>query len=311
MGLCGSRTAVRRQGLAPGPSASGSSCSTATGEAVTAYPPPQAASTFHAIPDQFETLEQVQEALREAGLEASNLIVAVDFTRSNEYSGKRVFGKHMHALDPTRATLNPYQQVLTIIARTLAAFDEDNYIPALGFGDAGARRREFAPFPFRVDGAPCEGLPQMLQEYERLAASVAMSGPTLLAPVIRAAIAEVRRERGFHILLVVGDGIIEDGVAVCEALRDAAAVPLAVVFVGVGDGPWDAMEAFDDGLRASAAGVALPPVDNFQFVNFHRVMAENPPVPGHPNQPEIAFAIAALTEVPDQFRYFKQQGMLA
>jgi hypothetical protein len=35
---------------------------------------------------QYETLEEVQEALRRAGLESSNLIVALDYTKSNTWT---------------------------------------------------------------------------------------------------------------------------------------------------------------------------------------------------------------------------------
>ena len=46
---------------------------------------------FAAIRDRFESIDEVQNALREAGLESSDLIVAIDLTKSNEWSGKHSF----------------------------------------------------------------------------------------------------------------------------------------------------------------------------------------------------------------------------
>ncbi|KAG4927722.1 hypothetical protein JHK84_053287 [Glycine max] len=76
---------------------------------------------------------QVSEALALAGLESSNLIVGVDFTKSNEWTGKNSFNRR--SLHHIGRGLNPYEQAISIIGKSLAAFDEDNLIPCFGFGD--------------------------------------------------------------------------------------------------------------------------------------------------------------------------------
>ena len=66
-------------------------------------------SSFKAIPDQFQNVDDVRKALRKAGLESSELVVAIDFTKSNMWTGEKSFGgKCLHALD--EAEMNPYQQ---------------------------------------------------------------------------------------------------------------------------------------------------------------------------------------------------------
>ncbi len=50
------------------------------------------------IGDNFTNLEQVQDALQKAGLEASQLVVGIDYTKSNEWTGKNTFaGKCDHS----------------------------------------------------------------------------------------------------------------------------------------------------------------------------------------------------------------------
>lgn len=61
--------------------------------------------------DEYKTYEDLQAALRKAGLESSNLIVGVDFTRSNTWTGQRTFGgRNLHDIAlPTPEARNPYQ----------------------------------------------------------------------------------------------------------------------------------------------------------------------------------------------------------
>jgi E3 ubiquitin-protein ligase RGLG len=78
-------------------------------------------------------VDQVTDALAQAGLESSNLIVGIDFTKSNEWTGK--FSFHGRSLHHISSTPNPYEQAISIIGQTMSKFDEDNLIPCFGFGD--------------------------------------------------------------------------------------------------------------------------------------------------------------------------------
>lgn len=55
--------------------------------------------------------------------------------------------------------------------------------------------------------------------------------------------------------------------------------------MGVGDGPWEMMKEFDDGLPTRR-------FDNFQFVEYNAVMKMNA------KNPDAGFAIMALMELP-------------
>ena len=97
---------------------------------------------FSPIADKYHSLEQVQEALRQAGLESSNsrqpplrtqltvVIFGIDFTGSNQVTGKKSFkGKCLHHIGHKP---NPYEQVIAMMGKTLEPFDDDNEIPAFG-----------------------------------------------------------------------------------------------------------------------------------------------------------------------------------
>jgi len=231
--------------------------------------------------------------LRSAGLESSDLIVGIDFTKSNTWTGARTFGRRsLHALDEDQQ--NPYQRAIAVIGRTLEDFDDDNIIPSFGFGDKNTKDR--AVFPLGGHDGRCAGFDDVLTKYDATAKNVSLSGPTSFVPLIDEAIAIVQRTRTYHILLIIADGQVSNKQANVDAIVRASAHPLSIVMVGVGDGPWDDMEEFDDELPARA-------FDNFQFVDMDRVLRQ------HGNS-DAAFALAALMEVPEQFKAIRRLGLV-
>ncbi|CAL9104241.1 unnamed protein product [Musa textilis] len=126
---------------------------------------------YACIPDNYTSDLVVTDALRGAGLESSNLILGIDFTRSNEWTGKRSFHDlSLHNISNHR--LNPYQQAIAIIGKVLASFDEDNLIPCFGFGDSTTRDQ--GVFSFRSDHSPCHGFEEVLRCYRRVCATLAI-----------------------------------------------------------------------------------------------------------------------------------------
>jgi len=189
----------------------------------------QAPYTFHSIGNRFESLEDVQQGLRRAGLEGSNLILGIDCTISNTSAGKRTFfGRSLHAIEP--GLVNPYQRVIATLGRTLEAFDDDKIIPAYGFGDQ--RTKDKSVFAIGGD-APAVGFAEVLRRYEQTIPTVALGGPTSFAPIVRKAIEIVQRERSYHILVIVADGEITPDSEFCratsetvQAIVDSTSVPL-------------------------------------------------------------------------------------
>lgn len=280
----------------------GTSSSQATGRQ------PKVEAKYSRIADDYSSLEQVTEALSRAGLESSNLIVGIDFTKSNEWTGKLSFhGRSLHSIG---AATNPYEQAISIIGRTLSAFDEDNMIPCFGFGDATTHDRDV--FSFYPGERPCNGFEEALERYREITPHLRLSGPTSFAPMIEMAVTIVEQSGGqYHVLLIIADGQVTRSVdtdlgrlspqeqRTVDAIVKASECPLSIILVGVGDGPWDMMKEFDDNIPARS-------FDNFQFVNFTSIMEKGT----QKSRKETEFALAALMEIPSQYRATIDLGIL-
>lgn len=263
---------------------------------------------YYYIPDNFKSLDQVTLALRESGLESSNLIIGIDFTKSNEWTGKVSFNnKSLHAIGNS---VNPYEKAISIIGKTLSPFDEDNLIPCFGFGDVTTHDENV--FSFHTDHSPCHGFEEVLDCYKKIVPNLQLSGPTSYGPVVDAAVDIVERTGGqYHVLVIIADGQVTRSVNTSDSelspqeentinsIVTASMYPLSIVLVGVGDGPWEDMQKFDDRIPARE-------FDNFQFVNFTAIMKKH----ATDSEKEAAFALAALMEIPIQYKAARELGLL-
>lgn len=216
-----------------------------------------------------------------------------------------------------------------VIGRTLAPLDADQKIPAYGFGDKSTTDQ--AVFSLLDGGEELRGFTGVQARYRELIPAVHLAGPTTFAPLISEAIRVVCRTRTYHILLILADGQVTRGSDVAEgefsryeqdtidAIVEASYFPLSIVMVGIGDGPWEAMEYFDDSLPARV-------FDNFQFCRLDTVelnaaasaaAAAAAAGVGYPAAAarleacEAKFSVAALQEVPDQWSEIQHHGLMS
>jgi len=251
------------------------------------------------IKDRFTSYSDLQQALRNIGLESSNLIIGIDFTKSNTWNGGMPYypNENLHSLAPVP---NPYQQVITIIGKTLEVFDDDKLIPTYGFGDASSK--DHSVFSFMTDQmsgqeAPCYTFSNVLAVYNTIINNFAlgkmqMSGPTSFAALINKAIDIVSKLKTYHILLIVCDGAVDCVKETTEAIVRASSHPLSIISIGIGKADFKIMEDFDDNIPERQ-------FDNFQFVDFYKVMQQC-------ENEEAEFAKHALMEIPEQYAYIKK-----
>ena len=201
------------------------------------------------------------------GLGWTNLVFSIDYSKDNLKKGKKTFcGKSLHNLETW--VENPYQKVVKFLGETLEPFNNNTNGKFIGY-------RELL-------------ITYKIQKKKKLKDT--MSYSTIVKDCISS-----MKSNCFRVLVIITcqQNFIRN-FEFSEAVSNASEKhPLAIIVVGVGDGPWDKeLEYVNYEGR----------FDNFTFVNYNKIVkiAKKLGV-----KPDIIFAFKALREIPNQFKCIK------
>jgi hypothetical protein len=225
--------------------------------------------------------------------------VAIDFTSSN--GDPRLPGT-LHDQNPI--TLNDYEETMVSIGNAVSPYTHEGSLGTTvwGFGCkfAGSLRHIFQC------GADSQvfGVEGILRAYKSVFESdLTMSGPTSFDQVIQAAAVQARRNqqanlRRYSVLLLVTDGISQNVEETKRKLAVYSAMPLSILFVGVGRADFGAMyHLVSHPTTASSSSSSRA---NATFVEFRQ----------HQHNP-TSLGRSALQNLPGQLvQYMLQKNIL-
>ena len=193
-------------------------------------------------------------------------------------------GIRLKQIDETKLpNFNEYQEALYLCMSVLAAFDNDQNIPFLGFGAKLPPFFSNSSACFAMNGniflPECKGIKSLMEVYDSGIRKIQPHGPSAHAEVIRyaaefTAADEVTQENQFYtILLIISRGEIIDMKSTVDAIVEAAKLPLSIVLVAVGDADRKKFKILDGDekhkLIHSVTGEAVSR-DIVQYVPFRR-----------------------------------------
>ena len=246
-----------------------------------------------------ERLKTMIDKLKESGLEECSLVLGLDCTESNIYTGKKSFGnRHLHEISTRH--LNFYEQVMGTVGSIVNPFSKSGRFPVYFFGDDQTRDKAVRPlYVDRYDCEDCYSVEHAIAEYRKEIERTVLSGPTSFRPLIEKAVQICKKKKEFTLLMIVGDGGVTDMEETISAIVKASNYPLIIVMVGVGDG--DVKQFPSDpwlGMKKLTAEIPDRVFKNFHFVQFEKDML-----------PE-ELAEKTLAGLPDAYKFCVENNMI-
>ncbi|CAF2135829.1 unnamed protein product [Brassica napus] len=181
-----------------------------------------------------------------------------------------------------REIVNPYENAIFVIGKTLAPSDEDNFISCFGFVDSTTHGEEV--FSLHSDNSPSHGFEDVLPCYRGFTPNFPLSAFVISYELLIDAAVDIveQSNRQFHVLVIGADGHVKGN-------SDNKRKRL-FLNVSVGDGPWADMRKMGDLIpkRVDLSGIISSPISvpfvsffdldllSAKFLNFTEIMREGP-----------------------------------
>ncbi|XP_077492156.1 copine-9-like [Amblyomma americanum] len=129
-----------------------------------------------------------------------------------------------------------YECSIAAFDEVVQQFDEDQLLPALGFGARAAKGLMSQPLVFLSGSSDqkVKGVQGVLEAYAESLERLVPSEPSELAPAITH-LAQLAQPSNYHVVLVFTDGRLDYGLSTLDCLSKAAACPLSVVLLVIGE----------------------------------------------------------------------------
>ena len=167
-----------------------------------------------------------------------NLVIGIDFTASN---GGPSEPNSLHCFNTKEP--NFYERAIQACGSILSYYDYDKIFPVFGFG-AQFHGSNVVNHCFNINFSQdpnIYGLNNVISTYREVVYKLNFSGPTYFTPLIRNVINIIRynlnnsKDDVYYILMILTDGQINDMTQTCDAIVEAALLPLSIIIIGIGE----------------------------------------------------------------------------